>query len=308
MVDEAMAYLTDAVFEPELKRGSGLDPSWYEDGVELVVVDDGSRDDTARIAIDLASRWEKKLQARRAATDEKRNWPEVDMRVIKLERNRGKGGAVRHGVLFARGRRILFADADGASRFSDLTSLQLAMDALLDASASSVKGPNGHARRRSMDGVFGKQSFKGDLVGHAMVAGSRAHLEKSQAVVQRSFVRNLLMHGFHVFVRTMGVSGIRDTQCGFKLFTRETARVLFPTMHLHRWSFDVELLLLASLVGIPVAEVPIDWHEVAGSKISVGWDGIGMARDLLVLRGNLLAGRWKVPRVVKASPLSKDQE
>jgi hypothetical protein len=127
------------------------------------------------------------------------------------------------------------------------------------------------------------------------------------------------------------VSGIRDTQCGFKvsrwrsplylrpfwadvlhnctqLFTRETARVLFPTMHLHRWSFDVELLLLASLVGIPVAEVPIDWHEVAGSKISVGWDGIGMARDLLVLRGNLLAGRWKVPRVAKASPLSKDQE
>lgn len=96
MVDEAMTYLSDAVFEPELKRGSGLDPSWYEDGVELVVVDDGSRDDTARIAIDLASRWEKKLQARRAATDEKRNWPEVDMRVIKLERNRGKGGAVRH--------------------------------------------------------------------------------------------------------------------------------------------------------------------------------------------------------------------
>jgi hypothetical protein len=60
------------------------------------------------------------------------------------------------------------------------------MDALLEPSASSVKGPNGHARRRSMDGVFGKQSLKGDLVGHAMVAGSRAHLEKSQAVVQVS--------------------------------------------------------------------------------------------------------------------------
>ena len=92
-----------------------------------------------------------------------------------------------------------------------------------------------------------------------------------------------------------------------QLFTRDTARALFPTMHLHRWSFDVELLLLASLVGIPVAEVPIDWHEVAGSKISVGWDGIGMARDLLVLRGNLLMGRWKVPRVVKASDAKIDQ-
>jgi dolichyl-phosphate beta-glucosyltransferase len=75
-------------------------------------------------------------------------------------------------------------------------------------------------------------------------------------------------------------------------------------MHLHRWSFDVELLLLASLVGIPVAEVPIDWHEVAGSKINVGWDGIGMARDLLVLRGNLLTGRWQVPQIASSETVA----
>ena len=96
MVDEAMTYLSDAVYESDLKRVTSVDSAWYEDGVELVVVDDGSKDDTARTAIELAGRWAKKLQARRAALDEKRNWPEVDMRVIKLERNRGKGGAVRH--------------------------------------------------------------------------------------------------------------------------------------------------------------------------------------------------------------------
>jgi dolichyl-phosphate beta-glucosyltransferase len=96
MVDEALIYLSDAVYDPELKKGSGLNPTWYEDGVELVIVDDGSEDDTARIAIDLASGWEKKLQARRAISGEKRHWPPLDMRVIKLERNRGKGGAVRH--------------------------------------------------------------------------------------------------------------------------------------------------------------------------------------------------------------------
>lgn len=69
-------------------------------------------------------------------------------------------------------------------------------------------------------------------------------------------------------------------------------------MHLHRWSFDVELLLLASLMAppVPVAEVPIAWHEVDGSKISVAWDGLGMARDLLVLRGNLAFGRWALPQ------------
>lgn len=105
------------------------------------------------------------------------------------------------------------------------------------------------------------------------------------------------MHGFHLFLRTLGVSGIRDTQCGFKLFTRSSAQLLFPVLHLHRWSFDVELLLLSSLTQppIPVVEVPVAWHEVSGSKISLGWDSLGMARDLLVLRGNLLVRRWQVP-------------
>ena len=82
-----------------------------------------------------------------------------------------------------------------------------------------------------------------------------------------------------------------------QLFTRPTAQLLFPTLHLPRWSFDVELLLLASLIlpPIPVAEIPIAWHEVNGSKIRLGWDSLGMARDLLVLRGNLALGRWTVP-------------
>ncbi len=66
-------------------------------------------------------------------------------------------------------------------------------------------------------------------------------------------------------------------------------------MHLHRWSFDVELLLIASLLSIPTAEVAIHWHEVDGSKISIAWYGLGMDRDLLVLRGNLATGRWSLP-------------
>lgn len=82
-----------------------------------------------------------------------------------------------------------------------------------------------------------------------------------------------------------------------ELFTRPTARLLFPTLHLPRWSFDVELLLFASLIvpPIPVREVPVVWHEISGSKIRLGWDSVGMARDLLVLRGNLATGRWVVP-------------
>ena len=91
---------------------------------------------------------------------------------------------------------------------------------------------------------------------------------------------------------------LKYVSIGRQLFTRTTARLLFPTLHLPRWSFDVELLLLASLVKptIPVREVSVVWHEVNGSKIRLGWDSIGMARDLLVLRGNLALGRWVVPR------------
>lgn len=85
---------------------------------------------------------------------------------------------------------------------------------------------------------------------------------------------------------------IRDTQCGFKLFSRSAAQQIFPAQHLATWIFDVELLLLAKQLRIPVAEVPIDWHEVAGSKLNVVTASLQMLRDLLIVRANLLLGRW----------------
>lgn len=150
----------------------------------------------------------------------------------------------------------------------------------------------------------------------AVVVGSRAHLVKTDAVVkvgfapqsafffihiyidtqsgQRSLLRNILMYGLHTILRIVGVGHIRDTQCGFKLFTRRAAQKIFPAQHLATWIFDVELLLLAKQLGIPVVEVPVEWHEVAGSKLNVVKDSLQMLRDLLVLRGNQLVGRWKV--------------
>lgn len=109
---------------------------------------------------------------------------------------------------------------------------------------------------------------------------------------QRSFIRNFLMFSLHLILRIVGVGSIRDTQCGFKLFTRPAAQSIFPAQHLTTWIFDVELLLLATQMGIPVEEVPIEWHEVEGSKLNVMIDSLGMLRDLLVLRGNMIFGRW----------------
>lgn len=212
---------------------------------EIIIVDDCSSDATSQTALDFGKKY-----------------PKADIRVITFQKNRQKGGAVKHGVLHSRGKRILMVDADGASQFRDLEHLWKQLDAV-------QSGEEGAA------------------------VGSRAHLVKSEAVVKRSFIRNLLMYGFHFLLRTVGVGYIHDTQCGFKLFTRSTAQQLFESLHIHGWIFDVELLLLAQKLGIPVAEVPIEWHEIEGSKMSLMRDSINMAIDVLVLRANYTLGRWK---------------
>ncbi|KAI0940980.1 hypothetical protein AcV7_003208 [Taiwanofungus camphoratus] len=227
---------------------------------EILVVDDGSTDDTAQQTLKFAL-----------------GYPDSDIRVVQLVENAGKGGAVRHGMLYGRGRRLLMVDADGASRFEDLELLWKEMDRI---------APN---------------------EGAAVVVGSRAHLVKTEAVVKRSFLRNVLMYGLHTILRIVGVGHIRDTQCGFKLFSRAAAQRIFPFQHLPTWIFDVELLLLAKQLRMPVAEVPIEWHEVSGSKLNVITDSLQMLRDLLVLRANHLLGRWKVgPPAVVSSTLDPD--
>ncbi|EPQ56116.1 hypothetical protein GLOTRDRAFT_74626 [Gloeophyllum trabeum ATCC 11539] len=216
---------------------------------EILIVDDGSSDGTPDVMLKLATS----------------EYPGVDIRIVQLEKNLGKGGAVRHGMLHGRGRRLLMVDADGASRFEDLELLWKSMEEL----TPSDEDP-------------------------AIAVGSRAHLVKTEAVVRRSVLRNILMYGLHTVLRIVGVGHIRDTQCGFKLFNREAARLIFPYQHITNWIFDVELLLLAKRLHVPVAEVPIEWHEVPGSKLNVMTASLQMLRDLLVMRGNQLFGRWKV--------------
>lgn len=185
------------------------------------------------------------------------------MRVCVLSANRGKGGAVTHGMRHVRGRYAVFADADGASRFADLEELM-----------------------KEVRGV--------EVGGYGVAVGSRAHMVTTDAVVKRSWVRNLLMHSFHVLIRTLGIRHIRDTQCGFKLLSREAVRAIFPYMHTEGWIFDIEILLLAGYKGIPVVEVPVTWHEVEGSKVSLVKDSLRMAWDLGVVRGGYVCGVYKV--------------
>ncbi|KAK4181818.1 family 2 putative glycosyltransferase [Triangularia setosa] len=236
-------------------------------GYEIIIVNDGSKDRTAEVALEFAK---------------KHRLHDV-LRVVTLEKNRGKGGSVTHGLRHVRGKYAVFADADGASRFSDL-------GRLIEGCEDVVDGSN-----------------------RGVAIGSRAHLVGSEAVVKRSAIRNFLMRSFH-FVLTIltppATSRIRDTQCGFKLFSRAALPHIVPYMHAEGWIFDIEMLMLAESApatpvlasdgsvigtsyGIKVAEVPVGWHEVEGSKMSLVKDSVRMAVGLAVLRASWMLGVYR---------------
>ena len=129
--------------------------------------------------------------------------------------------------------------------------------------------------------------------------GSRAHMVDSEVVVKRSFIRNFLMRSFHFILYIFGIACIRDTQCGFKCFTRSAAAAIFPTMHVEGWIFDIEVLLVAGFHNIPIREIPIDWHEVDGTKMSLARDAVLMLKDLIVIRLNYMLGIWSIQKPKK---------
>ena len=92
------------------------------------------------------------------------------------------------------------------------------------------------------------------------------------------------MYGLHTILRIIGVGHIRDTQCGFKLFSRNSLPEIVPYMHCDGWIFDVEMLMLAESASIPMVEVAIGWKEVVGSKLNVVSASLGMAWGLAILR------------------------
>jgi dolichyl-phosphate beta-glucosyltransferase len=102
------------------------------------------------------------------------------------------------------------------------------------------------------------------------------------------------MYTFHAIVWVLGIRHIKDTQCGFKLFSRKAAQLIFPNMHIEGWIFDIEMLVIAERLKIPVAEVPVNWHEVDGSKVQLIRDSMIMLIELLVIRSNYLLGIWRI--------------
>ncbi|CAG9858381.1 unnamed protein product [Phyllotreta striolata] len=223
---------------------------------EIIVVSDGSKDKTAEVAQNYA----KKLGSNK-------------LRVLDLETNRGKGGAVRLGMQSARGSVLLFADADGATKFSDLTKVEEGLVNLINCDYQKRPSTAEHER--------------------AISIGSRAHLEQ-EALATRSIFRNILMHGFHFLVWIFAVKKLKDTQCGFKLLTRDAARICFDSLHVERWAFDVELLYIAQTLNIPICEIAVNWTEIDGSKVTPVWSWIQMGADLGLIWLRYTIGAWKI--------------
>jgi dolichyl-phosphate beta-glucosyltransferase len=219
--------------------------------VELIVVDDGSLDRTSVVVNSFAA-----------------SYPEI--RLIRLAENQGKGQAVRSGVVNAQGRRILFADADGATPLSEVKRLDAALDA-----------------------------------GAHVAIGSRALADRT-VTVNAKFYRRLIGRVFHGMVELLTVPGVKDTQCGFKLFTGAVAHDLFSRMRVRGFSFDVEVLMMAQRRGYNIAEVPVNWTHQPGSKVNLLTDSVRMLRDLFVIRGRYLRGQYNSPHLAPWSEPSTE--
>lgn len=237
MLDETLTYLDARV---------AANPNSFS--YEVIVVDDGSTDGTHAAA--LAAR--PKTPGRGLG----------ELRVIQLQRNHGKGFAVKTGMLAGRGQFLLMADADGATNIHDLEKLEASMRRKVDGGAVNI------------------------------VFGSRHHL-KDVAISKRPWYRNILMRSLHIILAVLIGGGIQDTQCGFKLFRASVGKQVFASLHLCRWAFDIEIVILACKLQEHVIEVPVTFTDMPGSKLNLALGAVTMLRDIIAVRLFYGLGVWQ---------------
>ena len=196
---------------------------------EVTVVSDGSTDRTEEVVREFAE-------------------THPGFSILAYAPNRGKGHAVRVGMLQAEGGRVLFCDADLATPQEETEKLMGHLDEGAD-----------------------------------VAIGSRP-LAESRLEVRQPWYREMLGRAFNKAVQLLAVRGIDDTQCGFKLFTRDAARATFRRCRLDGFSFDLEALMVARDLNLRIDEVPVRWRHQEGSKVVLLRDGPRMLRDLVGLR------------------------
>ena len=199
---------------------------------EIVVVDDGSADDTAAVAAAAGAR------------------------VITYPVNRGKGAAVRAGMLAASGSMVVFTDAD-------------------------LSYPPAQVERLCAELERGAD----------VVVGSRRHIG-TRTLVRAGRIRELSGRVFNMFTRLVLPRSFGDTQCGLKGFTNEAAQQIFAETQVDGFAFDVEVLWLAFYRGMTIVEVPVELENADGSTVRLAKDALRMVRDLVRIRRRASAGGY----------------
>lgn len=205
--------------------------------IELIIVVDGSPDNTAEVA--------------RKATAGIKN-----VQIIDRKENRGKGYTVKEGVLLARGKYILFTDADNSTPLHQVDKLLKAADEC------------------------------------EVVIGSR-YTNGGRMAKKQPFYRILGARGLNLVIQLLACRGIVDTQCGFKLFQGKAAKEIFKRATFDRFSFDIEVLAIARKLGYKTKEVGIVWYDDPHSTVNPIRDGLRMIRDAFTVRKNITAGKYK---------------
>jgi len=210
---------------------------------EIVVVDDGSSDTTAQVAREAGE----------------------DVRLLRHAPNRGKGYAVRRGMLAATGERRLITDADLSTPIEELAKLEAEIE-------------------RGFDVAIGSRAVAGALI--------EVHQPAYREAVGRLFNR---------VVQALLLPGLSDTQCGFKLFTARAARAAFSVASLDGFSFDVEALYLARRLGLRIAEVPVIWRNDAATRVGLGGGAAAFA-DLVRIHLRARRGAYGAPGGASGEP------
>jgi len=210
---------------------------------EILVVDDGSSDETAQVAREAGE----------------------DVRVLRHDTNRGKGYAVRRGMLGATGARRLMTDADLSTPIGELATLEAEID-------------------RGFDVAIGSRAVVGALI------------EVHQPVYREAMGRL-----FNRLVQALLLPGLCDTQCGFKLFTARAARAAFSASSLDGFSFDVEALYVARHQGLRIAEVPVTWRNDAATRVGLAGGAAAFA-DLARIRLRARRGAYGAPGGASGEP------
>jgi glycosyltransferase involved in cell wall biosynthesis len=207
---------------------------------EIIVVDDGSRDDTAEVVRGFMA-----------------NAPEV--RLLQNPGNHGKGYSVRNGMLNSRGEILLFSDADFSSPVQEALKLIAAI-------------------REGAD----------------VALGSR-WLQAETQTVRQSLLRQFVGRAYNILLRVALGLPFKDTQCGFKAFTRQAAEIIFTRQQIEGWGFDPELLFIARKFKLKIAEVPVEWANDDRSKVNPIRDGIKMFVELLKIRMHGISSHYDHP-------------